>query len=135
MVVDRFCDRTSIPEPLHVRFKLHKVVRIRVERGDVKPLSLLPVVPVVIVKGDGRDQVRAEDLADGVRERRLPGPAVTGDTDHKDQRRPADDLLEVGNTRHANGTCDAIGLKGAGGKVSDQGRHPVMLEIYNKKHL
>lgn len=74
------------------------------ERGDIESVPFFATISVVIVKGDGRDKLRTEDLPDGIRERGLPGTAVTDNPDDEDDRQMSNDLLEIRSLVHAGCT-------------------------------
>ena len=110
VVVDRLCDRVTTFEPLHVRFKLREVVRIRVERGNIETFPLLPVVPVVIVERDGGDKVRAEIWRMAFVNVVFPDPLSPVMPITKTSGDRAMISLKWGIRGMRNGTCDAICL-------------------------
>src|SRR5208283_174349 len=100
MVVYRLFNCLSLLKPCHIRFKLRKIVRIRVKRGNIEAIALFPVKFVVIIKGNSRYHIGPEYLADGVSECRLSRTAIPDHTNNKNPWGPCDNFLEVGDLMH-----------------------------------
>jgi hypothetical protein len=82
MVVDRFQDGVAERQQLQVLLHDLDVVAVGVQRGERQPVTLFPVVAVIVVDADRRHPVDPERLDDPAGERRLAGRAVAGDGQH-----------------------------------------------------
>jgi hypothetical protein len=86
VLVDGLEDRLTVAEMLHVLGDDVDVVAIRMQRGDVALGALLSVVAVVVVRGDGRHLMLAEDAHETTRHGRLSCRRVADDAEHDGAR-------------------------------------------------
>jgi len=72
MVVHHFLDCRPLLQGRHVLFEPSEIICLGRERGDIPFLPLFPVEEMVVVKGDGRDQLLSQQLPDRLGEAGLP---------------------------------------------------------------